>query len=351
MSEIEDGRVSAEAARWAMRFFLGREPRDEEELEFHRAHTTVESLRKGFAGTIEFRRYMQKEYPQRYAAPLFLLTPPADPRIPWRLVPPTLRAPTCQICTQGQMESEEFRSWAAEVGVEPRKHRKLWEFAYITAVLRTAGLLRPGARALGFGVGTEPLPSLFARHGVEVMATDAPPELVQDQGWGSTNQHATDLDNLHKPGLLPIELFREQVSFRPVDMNAIPADLTGFDACWSSCALEHLGSLEHGLRFVEASLNTLRPGGVAVHTTEFNLSSNAETFEKPGLSLFRKRDIEALLTRLLDAGHEVLPLNLHPGEGEVDTHIDLPPYTLPHLKLEVAGYVSTSVGLVVRKRG
>lgn len=350
MSELEDGRVSAEAVRWAMRFFLGRAPHDEEELEFHRGHTSFESLRKGFAGTVEFRRYLHQVLPQGYAAPLFLLAPPADPRIPWRLAPPTLRAPVCQVCTQAQVDSQEFLDWAREVGVEPRRHRKQWEFAYITAVLDAAGLLQPGARALGFGVGTEPLPSLFARRGVEVMATDAPAELIHGQGWDSTNQHASEIGNLHWPALLPAEIFHEQVDFRAVDMNAIPEDLTGFDACWSSCALEHLGSLEHGLRFVEASLRTLRPGGLAVHTTEFNLSSNDATFEEAGLSLYRKQDIERLMTRLMDAGHQVMPLNLHPGDGQLDPHVDLPPYALPHLKLDVAGYVSTSIGIVVRKR-
>lgn len=101
----------------------------------------------------------------------------------------------------------------------------------------------------------------------------------------------------------------------------------------------------------EQSLKTLRPGGLAVHTTEFNLSSNDATFEHPTLSLFRKRDIEDLYARLIAAGHKVWPLNLHPGTGPADAHIDLPPYGTPHLKLEVASYVTTSIGLVVEKGG
>ena len=62
-----------------------------------------------------------------------------------------------------------------------------------------------------------------------------------------------------------------------------------------------------------------------------------------------KRDIEAILERLADLGHEARPLNLHPGTTSVDEHIDLPPYALPHLKLRVADYVSTSIGLVARE--
>jgi hypothetical protein len=111
-----------------------------------------------------------------------------------------------------------------------------------------------------------------------------------------------------------------------------------------------LGSIEHGIRFFQNSLKTLKPGGIAVHTTEFNLSSNDDTFESPSLCFFRRRDIENLLSRLVDDGHEVFPINFHPGSGALDTYVDLPPYALPHLKLEVAKFVATSIGLAVRKR-
>ena len=41
------------------------------------------------------------------------------------------------------------------------------------------------------------------------------------------------------------------VSLRHVDMNHVPADLAGrFDIVWSACALEHLGSIANGLRFM-----------------------------------------------------------------------------------------------------
>jgi hypothetical protein len=34
----------------------------------------------------------------------------------------------------------------------------------------------------------------------------------------------------------------------------------------------------------------------------------------------------------------------------VDEHIDLPPYSLPHLKLELQNYTTTSIGLVITKK-
>ena len=73
--------------------------------------------------------------------------------------------------------------------------------------------------------------------------------------------------------------------------------------------------------------------------------------ETESLTLFRRRDIEALAARLTREGHEVWPLNLHPGQAEVDAVVDLPPFgSDPHLKLLVARHVTTSIGIAVRKR-
>ena len=42
-------------------------------------------------------------------------------------------------------------------------HRKLWEFCYILRAAEQHGKLEPGSRAVGFGVGQEPIPAALAR--------------------------------------------------------------------------------------------------------------------------------------------------------------------------------------------
>lgn len=291
-----------------------------------------------------------------FVVPGWLIAPPRDPAVPWDAGAPTLDSPVSQLCTGEQMQGDPFTEYAHAVGSWPHYHRKLWEWTYIWAAFAHYGVLRPGARVLGFGVGQEHLPAAFAGRGVSVTATDAPSEIGEVQGWATTNQHSNNREPMFKDNLVDREQFDRLVSFEVVDMNAIPSTLRGFDGCWSSCALEHLGSIDAGLDFIENSLATLAPGGVAVHTTEFNLSSNEETFDQNNLALFRRQDIERLVLRLVGAGHEVAPLKLHPGSIPVDEHIDLPPYSMPHLpgspphlKLEIAGYVTTSIGLIVRK--
>jgi SAM-dependent methyltransferase len=245
----------------------------------------------------------------------------------------------------------EFEAFLAEIGHRFQIHRKLWEFAYVTRQLAQAGALAPGNTGLCFGAGEEPLPALLARRGCHIVATDAPLEIVAGS-WVESSQHAASIDKLIKPDILDAETFRERVSFESCDMNRIPDHLTGFDFCWSACCLEHLGSLQHGMDFVVNSIEkTLKPGGVAVHTTELNLSSDDDTLETEGLSLYRRRDLQGLIEELRRRGHEVAPLVLDPGTTAIDYYVDLPPFSQdPHIKLQLDRFVTTSVGLLARKR-
>jgi hypothetical protein len=248
------------------------------------------------------------------------------------------------------MQSDDYWEWMSALRLPVVTHRKHWEFAYVLSVMKQGGVLEAGKRALGFGVGKEPTPSLLARLGLEVVASDAPPDVVAGVDREAGSPQPSGVAQLHHPSIVDKETFVRQVSFRSVDMNAIADGLEGFDVCWSSCGFGHLGSIQHGLDFVENSLRPLRPGGLAVHTAELNLDSNEETVDGPTLSLFRRRDFEELAARLTADGHMVLPLNFHPGDRELDAHIDVPPFSSHHLKVMAGATTCTSFGIAVRKR-
>jgi SAM-dependent methyltransferase len=216
-------------------------------------------------------------------------------------------------------------------------------------VLHVRGLIRQGARGLGFGCGKEPIPAALAAQGYTIVATDQPAEAAAQAGWIAGEQHAATLDALNDRGLCAPDQFRSLVSLREVDMNAIPPDLRGFDFVWSACSLEHLGSLRRGLDFIHNSVKCLKPGGVAVHTTEFNLSSLDETLEDPNCVVYRRCDIEQLVEELRRDGHAVAPVSFDPGGSPPDRYVDVPPYrSSPHLKLRLEKYVVTSIGLIVQ---
>lgn len=343
---------------WAIRFFLGREPVNNEEIEFHRSgHVDFNSLRTAFCQTNEFANFFNranKKYSQ-YKVPLFLLPTLVDSeehskKNPQIFVSPTLSNPTSQLCTHQQFLEPIYKNLCDEICEPVRSHRKQWEFVWILAAMHKAGVLKEGSRALGFGTGKEPIPSVLAKHKVTVVASDAPQEMDIIQGWSSTNQYSQNASDLFLSKIVDKSVFDNYVSWRPIDMNSIPVDLKDFDVCWSACAFEHLGSIKNGLDFFKNSLNVLKPGGVAIHTTEFNMSSNSDTVETSGLSIFRKCDVEKLAEDIFEAGHEMWPINFHPGSDSIDEVIDMPPYSLPHLKLQISKYTCGSIGLVVRKK-
>lgn len=255
-------------------------------------------------------------------------------------------------CSSVDFQSQRFVEICAELDCDPAYHRKLWEWVYIVHHLRRKGVIAPNKRGLVFGVGTEPLPSLFVKHGAEIVATDAPPEIIQGAGWSTTNQHAENLEAMFKENIVSRADFFRNATHGYCDMNNISSDLSGFDFCWSSCCLEHLGSLEKGIEFIVNSVeNTLSVGGVACHTTELNLSSNDETVKTGPTVIYRKRDIEDLASSLRERGHQVDEIIFSNSQNFIDSFVDIPPYAdgMPHIRLELEKYVVTSVGLVITR--
>lgn len=255
------------------------------------------------------------------------------------------------LCRTDQLESQAFRDWAVRLRLDFAYHRKLWEYCFVCQALDERGLLASGRRGLGFAVGREPLPALFASLGCQVLATDLDVGDPRTGVWSSTRQWAGETAALDRGGLCDPELLRERVSVRPVDMNHIPNDLGGFDFTWSSCSFEHCGSITLGMEFLCRQMQCLKPGGVAVHTTEFNLTSNRRTITRGDTVIFRRRDIEKIVRRLIDAGHSVEPLDLTIGDHAYDQLVDRPPFERgpAHLRLVLGRYAVTSIGLIIRK--
>jgi len=246
--------------------------------------------------------------------------------------------------------SDNLKTFAASIAHPVRFHRKFWEWAFIAHHLECEGAIGPGKRGLVFGVGTERLPALFAVRGCEILATDGPADVVTSD-WQNTGQFAADREKLFHEAIIDRETFNQRVQFEVCDMNAIGPHLRDFDFCWSSCCLEHLGDMKAGVRFIWNSLQCLKPDGVAIHTTEYNLSSNFDTIRHGHTCIYRKRDIAGLKKELADKGHVVRDLPLVLGLKDMDRHVDQPPYNEHmHLKLRFDEYDCTSYGLVIKAK-
>jgi len=266
----------------------------------------------------------------------------------------------CKIPVKADFEAEWFAAWRPLMrstcanGIhlgDGFRHRKEWEFVAVCQALAERGCLEPGKRGIGFGVGTEPLPAIFASRQCNILATDCFDD--PDSPW--RHDWAKDNNKLCRPDICPPELFARHVEVRSVDMRAIPSDVAGFDFSWSCCALEHLGSLKKGFDFIVSQLDCLKPGGWAVNTTEFNLSSNQHTFTEGPTVAYRKQDIELLAWGLKELRHHVEPLDFALGEAPEDRFVATPPWddttrNIAHLRVPMGSFVRTSLLLIMRKR-
>jgi hypothetical protein len=261
------------------------------------------------------------------------------------------------LCTEESLRSPALLGWAERIrsawdrshsGVPVLSHRKIWEWAFIIEALVERGQIGRGRRGLGFGVGQDPLAALFASEGCHIVATDVSRHDLKDSGWVDSHQHASGLSQLNEDGICDPERFAQAVQFREVDMRRIPPDLVDFDFTWSACALEHLGSLAAGTEFILRQMDCLAPSGIAVHTTEYNVSSNSGTVGTGPTVLYRKRDIDDLVLKLRSLGH-LVEVDFDTGNTPADVHVDHPPWSSPHLKIALGRHVVTSLALIIQK--
>jgi hypothetical protein len=253
------------------------------------------------------------------------------------------------VCRYEDWNADWFKSWAKRFGlpIDGPPHRKHWEFCALAQALEERGFLKPGNCGLSFASGREWLPSMFAACGCNILATD----LADEGKW--QGQHASSLDDLFYEWIVDRDTFDRHVKFQPTDMTNIRGiDREKFDFLWSTCSLEHLGSIDAGIQFIANSMDHVKKGGIAVHTTEFNISSNDDTLLSGDCVIYRRKDIQKLndVLRKKRCGLE-FP-NFDAGCHPYDLDYDVPPFMQPgkpHIKLELGGFVSTSILLVCHK--
>lgn len=261
---------------------------------------------------------------------------------------------TSMVCRYEHFRTPWFKEWSGRMALGGHIHRKAWEWCAIAQALDERDMLRRGRLGCGFAVGREPLPSLFASMGAKITATDAFPSEEADAGWAASGQYAGALGEIHNPHIIAKDLFFQNVEFRYADMRA-PATFPDqkYDFLWSSCAFEHLGTLEAGNHFVLSTADQLlKTGGIAVHTTEFNVSSEDDTLTEGHDVIYRRKDVERIGASVRRVGCGMIPVDYDLGLEPEDLNYDYPPYETHgryHIKLLVGGYIATSVMIIIQR--
>ncbi|MEK7621057.1 MAG: methyltransferase domain-containing protein [Patescibacteria group bacterium] len=250
-----------------------------------------------------------------------------------------------------------YKHWAKELkqdkdnlGGMRLRSNKFWQNAIMAQILYERGMLNPDRRGLGFGVGQERLPALFANRGVKITATDQDFTHAKAKHW-SKNELAKNALSLNKLGIADQDAFIKNVSFEAADMTKIPEKYNDrYDFVWSNCALGHLGSINKGISFLLDSARCLKPGGYALHTTELNVLKNDETLDAGDTVIFTPKDIYMLSKLLSQEGYKMKPLKLNFGNSKKDNKITMhPEYGNDYSKIHLRGHLLTQVVLIIHK--
>lgn len=209
-----------------------------------------------------------------------------------------------QICTKSQFFTAPHLYFMKQLKIKPLQSRKQWEYVYILKALKERGFLVNKKRGLGIGVGNEPLPSYFASKNVYVHATDNAQDANQTKLWADTGQFLNSKRQLNSNRLCTSKQLNKYVTVEYIDAFAALQKYTEqFDFIWSTCVVEHFGGIVKGLNFLTNSVNVLKPGGLSIHTVEFNIHSDTDTLEDYNtITLFRKRDLKNLAAKLKQKG-------------------------------------------------
>jgi SAM-dependent methyltransferase len=177
--------------------------------------------------------------------------------------------PLNKICDRRDWAHPAWREALTDLGysADPtRLHRKEWEFAQGVYGLRKLRCLGPDAAALGLGAGAEPIIFFLAGRLRRVVATDL--------YAGDFSRQEADPRILRDPEpFAPFSYHRDRLEVRRMDATAIDYAPESFDLVFSFSSFEHFGSRRAQRACLGEIRRVLRPGGVAVLTTEVILNA------------------------------------------------------------------------------
>jgi SAM-dependent methyltransferase len=239
----------------------------------------------------------------------------------------------------------------------PRFHRKQWEFAAIFLSLQQHGMLDKNKVGLSMGGGKELLLYAIAQHIEQLLVTDL---YDTETTWDCAK--TGDPDEFLKTNMpFPVDTGKFQAL--RMDMRDLKFPEKSFDFCYSSCAIEHIGSREDFLQHFNEVARVLKDDGVYVLTTEVHYGS--ETIPDPNNHVFSLEYLRNLFSDShlvpefeFDAHitqHEInypVPGNIrHLSYAGKSSLSGLLFQEYPHIQLLRGKYPFTSGLFVLRKRG
>jgi len=180
---------------------------------------------------------------------------------------PTLASPVSQAGTTAQLREPVARKWIASLHSERAPERAQWCAAYVMQALRSYGMLHAGASGLGVTGDPDPIR-------MEIERADA---------------HCA-------------------TTALPGDPDALPGTLVNFDFLWTVDELAR-GGVGEAVRYADALMRCLRPGGVAIHVVPF-LPGLEQRGSGDEATTFRRGDVERLALQMIARRFETAQIKI-----------------------------------------
>jgi SAM-dependent methyltransferase len=166
------------------------------------------------------------------------------------------------------------------------EYRKYWEVAMSVRALSDFGALRPDARLLGIGAGTETTIFYLANSVGTVFATDL---YLNARDWGESAPWRM----LVSPDrFAPYPYRRDRLVVQHMDARLLGYPDDWFDGIFSSSSLEHFGSWESIATAAYEMGRVLRPGGVLTIATEYLISGPSGGDGWDGMRFFSRAALD-----------------------------------------------------------
>lgn len=191
--------------------------------------------------------------------------------------------PLNKLCGMAELENPEWSKALADLDLDRPNapfHRKAWEFTQAVYGLRKLKRLSADAVALGIGSGHEHILYFLANKVKEVVATDLYEGSFADK-------EASPLMVTHPDMFSPFHYRKDHLRVLVMDAMNLDFPDSNFDFVFSFSSIEHFGGHAEAIKALGEMYRVLKPGGVAVISTELILNRLGKTE-----GFFRMRDVE-----------------------------------------------------------
>jgi SAM-dependent methyltransferase len=235
---------------------------------------------------------------------------------PYHIINPSDQPKLNRLCCIEDWENSEIKEALTELQKLSSGsfiHRKDWEWALGIIAMRRFGKLNEKSTAIGVGAGREAILYYLANKVKHVYATD----LYKVRNW----MEAAPSDFPENPKkYAPFPYKEDALTVLRMDGTKLEFPSESFDIAFSFSSIEHFGGKNHSgaLRSLKEMERVLKPGGLAVITTEYIIN------DKEHPEFFNRRTIYSDLIDKLERLKLVEPLDLRITTKTLDTVIDYP---------------------------